>query len=597
MTMYRPNVGDVLLKKYEILSLVGEGAFGCVYRACDSKLNRDVAIKFINSSDRILTRFMDELEAIKKLDHPNIVRLYDYDILKGGVPCIVMEYVNGRELGDVLTSVGAFSCAEICDIALQVLDGLVETHKQGIVHCDLKPENIMLVDVGARKNVVKLIDFGVASLLNKASENERSRMLVGTPQYMAPEQILHKPLGPWTDIYALGLILIELFTGHFVFDHEDPREVLRMQLYSPVVLPHKLACTEIGPIISRAVEKDVANRYQSTQELYDEFKEASSMMRTVARHRPRVDSVRTRAMPSLFNDIDDFLSSSAQKMERKASSSRPNIPRSVHSREFSVEDLNLGALQSSLDVMSVASLAKEDAPRLVQHSADVPLLAPASVPELEPAVEPSDLDSNEKLKRIERASVLASASNKRVTSIDSNLDAVTKVSGRRRANGQRKVSHRNRNLAMLAIFVLLLIGVFGYAYSSGLLEAWGLFAKPALEVVEETPAPPSVSRDFVKYSIIRETATKMSYLAFMSGFIGGEIRSGDIKTYRVIGTPTDAEIHLNGDLVCKSTPCSVHLFGLPEGNVLDIRKNGHDVPFTMPSNQSSDNPIILVWHP
>ena len=75
MTMYRPNVGDVLLKKYEILSLVGEGAFGCVYRACDSKLNRDVAIKFINSSDRILTRFMDELEAIKKLDHPNIVRL------------------------------------------------------------------------------------------------------------------------------------------------------------------------------------------------------------------------------------------------------------------------------------------------------------------------------------------------------------------------------------------------------------------------------------------------------------------------------------------------------------------------------------------
>ena len=115
---YRPKEGALLLGKYEIASLIGEGAFGCVYRARFLKLDRDVAIKFINPNDQILPRFMDELAAIKKLDHPNIVRLFDYDILKEGVPCIVMEFVDGRELGDVIIERGPFDCASICEIVM-----------------------------------------------------------------------------------------------------------------------------------------------------------------------------------------------------------------------------------------------------------------------------------------------------------------------------------------------------------------------------------------------------------------------------------------------------------------------------------------------
>ena len=136
---FKPSAGEVFLNKYEIVSLVGEGAFGSVYRARDIKLDRIVAIKFINIVNDVLERFNDELEAIKGLDHPNIVRLYDFDILKNGMPCMVMEYINGREVGDVLCSDGPFDLQRICDIALQVLDALVETHKHGIVHCDLKP--------------------------------------------------------------------------------------------------------------------------------------------------------------------------------------------------------------------------------------------------------------------------------------------------------------------------------------------------------------------------------------------------------------------------------------------------------------------------
>lgn len=353
---YKPNKGDILLNKYEIVSLVGEGAFGCVYRARFLKLDRFVAIKFINPNNQVFARFMDELDAIKKLDHPNIVRLYDFDILQGGTPCIVMEFVNGREVGDVLASEGAFDCQAICEIALQVVDALVETHKQGIIHCDLKPENIMLTSVGARKNVVKLIDFGVASILAKANENnERQHMLIGTPQYMAPEQILHDPLGPWTDIYAFGLILIELFTGKFVFDSDDPREVLHMQLYSPVEIPHALACTPLGDIISRATEKDVAKRYNNTQEFYDDLCEASSSIQSAVRQLPMGGNAswrRNRTVHSIFTDINDLLiptSGNTAKTPRQKVSSSTNPTRAIRrtpSVDVPLMDPNNNALNS-----------------------------------------------------------------------------------------------------------------------------------------------------------------------------------------------------------------------------------------------------------
>ena len=195
---FKPKIGDIFLNKYEILSLVGEGAFGAVYRARDLKLDRVVAIKFINAVQGVLGRFTDELEAIKGLDHPNIVRLYDFDILRDGIPCMVMEFVNGRESGEVLAQEGPFDCQRLCEVALQVVDALVETHNHGIIHCDLKPENIMLTSVGARSDVVKLIDFGVASMLSKTNDTERAKMLVGTPQYMAPAQMRHGEIGPWT---------------------------------------------------------------------------------------------------------------------------------------------------------------------------------------------------------------------------------------------------------------------------------------------------------------------------------------------------------------------------------------------------------------
>ncbi len=300
--------GDIFLSKYEISGLIGTGAFGSVYKARDMKLDRTVAIKIMRSAQGTLQNFESEIDAVKRLEHPNVARLYDFDVIKGGIPCLVMEFVDGRELGYILSTEGNFDFDRLGNVGLQVLDALVETHKLGIVHCDLKPENIMLTRSGARSDVVKLIDFGVASLLTHMhSDNAKDRPLVGTPQYMAPEQIRRDNIGPWTDIYAVGLILIELWTGRIVFDHEDPREVLRQQLYSDVPIPAEIASTEIGPIIRRAVEKNVADRYQDTLVFYEDLKNAIDVMKTERQMRKmRAESSdyvrRERAFPSIFED-------------------------------------------------------------------------------------------------------------------------------------------------------------------------------------------------------------------------------------------------------------------------------------------------------
>ena len=197
---FKPSAGEVFLNKYEIVSLVGEGAFGSVYRARDIKLDRIVAIKFINIVNDVLERFNDELEAIKGLDHPNIVRLYDFDILKNGMPCMVMEYINGREVGDVLCSDGPFDLQRICDIALQVLDALVETHKNGIVHCDLKPENVLVTTADGR---VKIIDIGLPETDYKTDHE----LLIKENEFIAPELFKGEEADQRSDVYSLGKII------------------------------------------------------------------------------------------------------------------------------------------------------------------------------------------------------------------------------------------------------------------------------------------------------------------------------------------------------------------------------------------------------
>lgn len=632
---FKPSAGEVFLNKYEIVSLVGEGAFGSVYRARDIKLDRIVAIKFINIVNDVLERFNDELEAIKGLDHPNIVRLYDFDILKNGMPCMVMEYINGREVGDVLCSDGPFDLQRICDIALQVLDALVETHKHGIVHCDLKPENIMLSSVGARNDVVKLIDFGVASIFSKTSSDpKRAKVLVGTPQYMAPEQIRHEEIGPWTDIYAMGLILIELFTGQFVFDSEDPREVLRMQLHKPVILPPKLANTELGPIIARAVEKDKSRRYQSTKAFYDDLKEASLSILTLNRQQPgkheRVQSMhlRSRASQSIFEDFEDFYDSNEQTsfdpastvealkngggisqvplLGHQAGGSRSNMSlmsdaakndarksqqnkrvsgqnkRVSAQREENLESVEFGSINSALQSLTEESNSGAEPVPAPNAAAETPAEAQnASVPLLAPA--PAPVPVAKLSRQIE------------ISSVNADLGPQTVENKRtlRQSNEQHKkvskTSKKDRLLVVVALLVLVVCSVGFLLIRSG-----------HLLVFNENPEPTHVSnapkaeakQPVVLFASIRQTGEMMAKTAHHAMIAGSTFNLKKITNYRVIGTPTEASIYIDHSPACMSTPCNIHVLN-PDKAVIEIRKGNASTSAPL-KNYKAGETIFLV---
>lgn len=533
--MQRPNVGDVFFNKYEVINLIGEGAFGSVYRAKDIKLERFVAIKVIHSAQGVMERFAGEIEAIKKLDHPNIVKLYDFDLLPGGIPCLIMEYVNGKELGDILAHSGPFSFERIGEIALQVLDALVETHKLGIVHCDLKPENILLTSVGARTDVVKLIDFGVASILS-GDDSARGRSLVGTPQYMAPEQIHRKNIGPWTDIYALGLILIELSTGHFVFDADEPREVLRKQLYDTVVFPEDLARTELGLVISKAVEKDYTLRYQSTQTFYEELKSALQSMRNESQwreSRARIPSVATRehAFSEFFeiSDADAYLNA---PMPNFVAPSDDVSPTNERRNSWQEEQERGGEFEQSVKKRSTS--LKNDCPE-VEEIVDLTSLS-------------MSLDDN----RQAQGGPLAPKMSRELQSAQGQV-AETKSAAYRPPK-------KGVGGAVIFAFVILIVLVFAgiYGVESGLITLFD--NQEDLVGLEQDNAPKPALIQKPRRATVQALGTKMPYVAYISG-IRSATKIKAIHTYRVIATPLDAKLYVNGAMVCYQTPCAIYVSG------------------------------------
>lgn len=592
MSDFRPQPGDILLKNYEIVSLVGEGAFGSVYKAKQTKLDRLVAIKFLNAVNEMQARFQDELDAIKSLDHPNIVRLYDYDILKGGIPCFVMEFIDGRELGDVLASEGPFDCQYICEIAMQALDALVETHRKNIVHCDLKPENIMLTNVGARKNVVKLIDFGVASILKGTGKDaSRAGMLIGTPQYMAPEQILNKPIGPWTDIYALGLIMVELFTGKFVFDHEDPREVLKIQLYQQVEIPHDLACTALGPIVSRAIQKDPERRYRNTQEVYDDIKEASFTIQNIARNRVRKLATHRRSLrQSIFADINDLLSSD----ENGGKILFPAESVKVHDGAQNRSNTDRAQIHDVPD--DIQHLLDDDSD-VVHNNNNIDALDSAQTLSLgaktagqKQAIEIKNPGKN-------GFSGVNSAYGRNLVSTANESSGESEEAWSKKTKKQSfSVSHPIVFAIILVVLGLSIVFIASIHISdSKLYRDFSMSSDDKYQLAAVPLQPQKTSQQpFVLYSTIRDTAALMSYVAAISGYMGVAQSPSAYRTFSVIGTPTDASIYVNSRLACARTPCKIHVAGSIEKTVVEIRKGARAESRTLENSHEKNATIMLV---
>jgi non-specific serine/threonine protein kinase len=304
------------LGAYEMLSLLGRGGMGEVYRAKDFKLGRHVAVKvlpgeFASDAER-LKRFEREAQTASSLNHPNIVTIYSIDE-HGGSHYIAMELVDGKTLRALMA--GRLSTMKLLAIATQIADGLAAAHAAGIVHRDLKPENVMVREDG----LVKILDFGLAkptlasgdvdSQMLTMSRTTRAGVILGTVQYMSPEQAAARPMDSRSDQFSFGAVLYEMATGKMPFKRETMPQTLAAILEDeprPMRRLNEEIPGQLEAIVERCLSKSADERYESTRELVEELKTVPETSSTTERlpgaRSETVDSIAVLPFRNLSGD-------------------------------------------------------------------------------------------------------------------------------------------------------------------------------------------------------------------------------------------------------------------------------------------------------
>ena len=282
---YLPEPGDTVAGRYKIKRYLARGGFGAVFVAEQIGVGREVAVKTILPQVAIdpsyMERFKREAYLIKDLISPHTIRLYDFGRTEEGLLYLVMELLNGVSLQKILEQ-ETFDDERAFHVISQVLKSLIEAHQRGIIHRDIKPENIMLIDIpGEKKEFVKVLDFGIGKATGTDSESMKQLTQtgtgIGTPSYMAPELLRGKSVGPWSDLYSTGLILIELLSGKVAVFGETPIVIAAMQLMpGPVEIPASISSSQLVPVIQKATAKEKNERYQNAEEFLDAMEEIFS---------------------------------------------------------------------------------------------------------------------------------------------------------------------------------------------------------------------------------------------------------------------------------------------------------------------------------
>lgn len=264
--------GQKINNRYEIIRTIGEGGMANVYLGYDTILDRNVAIKVLrgdlSSDEKFVRRFQREALSASSLSHPNIVEVYDVGE-DNGLYYIVMEYIDGKTLKQLLKKRGSLTLSEAIDIMLQITDGMAHAHDSYIVHRDLKPQNIMIKDDGQ----IKITDFGIAMALN-ATQLTQTNSVMGSVHYLPPEQAAGKGCTIQSDIYSMGIIFYELLTGELPFKGDSAVEIALKQMKDPLPDVHKMnkdIPQSIENIILKATAKNPKNRYQNVREMYQDL--------------------------------------------------------------------------------------------------------------------------------------------------------------------------------------------------------------------------------------------------------------------------------------------------------------------------------------
>ncbi len=274
-------VGALLGQHYRILEPLGEGGMGQVYLAEHVRIGRRCAVKVMRpalvSDPGAVGRFAREAKTAGRISHRNAAAVYDFGETAEGLIYIVMEHVDGPPLTKILAREGALPPLRAADIALQVADALTAAHRLGIIHRDLKPDNILVARDEGGRDLVKVVDFGIAKALNDAETSyTRTGFVLGTLQYMSPEQLIGEPLDPRSDLYSLGCVFFEMLTGGRTFAGPSGPAAVAQRLTAPPPSPRDLKADippELDAIVVRTLARMPAERFQSAEELRSALKQ------------------------------------------------------------------------------------------------------------------------------------------------------------------------------------------------------------------------------------------------------------------------------------------------------------------------------------
>jgi serine/threonine protein kinase len=269
------------LGRYKIISEIGQGAMGVVYKAVDPFIDRTVAIKTINLNlskselEEYEARFQQEIKAAGRLNHPNIVTIYDVG-KTDQVAYMAMEFLEGKELKDMIASGDIPPADQVVDIIAQVADGLHFAHQQDIVHRDVKPSNIMVL----KNSLAKITDFGIARLPNSAVKT-MTGLILGSPRYMSPEQVIGKAIDSRSDIFSLGVVLYEALTAVAPFDGDNVNAIMYATVNTTPPPPsshNRSVPAMLDLIVAKAMAKLLEDRYQTVKEFGDDLREVRRQM-------------------------------------------------------------------------------------------------------------------------------------------------------------------------------------------------------------------------------------------------------------------------------------------------------------------------------